>query len=105
MDRGNQRKNVENILNVKENNQITRTFGSQLIDEVKPEEFDENFKDGIGLAEKYGVFEQYKVLDLPRVSGFLRFDSFGRRLVPIVRESVLQPLPAYHQGWKNNLLS
>ncbi|GHU39466.1 hypothetical protein FACS1894190_04260 [Spirochaetia bacterium] len=40
------------------NNQINR-----LIDGVKPEEFDENFKDGIGLAEKYGVFEQYKVLD------------------------------------------
>ncbi|GHV32401.1 hypothetical protein AGMMS4952_22710 [Spirochaetia bacterium] len=103
MNRGNQRKNAENILNVKEipcNNQITR-----LIDEVKPEEFDENFKDGIELAEKYGVFEQYKVLDLPRVSGFLSFDSFGWGLVPIVRKSVLRPLPAYHQGWKNNLLS
>ncbi|GHT85866.1 hypothetical protein FACS1894137_10680 [Spirochaetia bacterium] len=51
MDRGNQRKNAENILNVKEipcNNQITRTFGSRLIDEVKPEAFDENFKDSIG---------------------------------------------------------
>ena len=61
LDRGNQRKNAENILGVKEipcNNQITR-----LVDEVETREFDNNFKDGIALAEKYGVLEQYKVLD------------------------------------------
>jgi hypothetical protein len=61
LDRGNQRKNIENMLNVKEipcNNQITR-----LLDGVEPEEFDENFKEGISLAEQYGVFEPYKVLD------------------------------------------
>jgi hypothetical protein len=58
---GNQRKNAENILKVKEipcNNQITR-----LIDGINPSEFDANFRDGLGLTEKYGVLEQYKVLD------------------------------------------
>jgi hypothetical protein len=58
---GNQRKNTENMLNVKEipcNNQITR-----LLDCVEPEEFDENFKDCIRLADKYRVLDQYKVLD------------------------------------------
>lgn len=61
LERGNQRKNTENMLNVKEipcNNQITR-----LLDCVEPDEFDENFKDCIKMAEEYGVFEQYKVLD------------------------------------------
>ncbi|GHU94230.1 hypothetical protein FACS189479_06700 [Spirochaetia bacterium] len=103
LDRGNQRKNAENILNVKRipcNNQITR-----LIDGIKPEAFEENFKDGIGLAEKHGVFEQYRVLDLPRASGFLRFDSSGRGLVPIVRKSVLSTLFIPHQGWKKDVLS
>jgi hypothetical protein len=61
LDRGNQRKNAENILKVKEipcNNQITR-----LIDGINPGEFDGNFRDGLGLAEQYGVLEQYQVLD------------------------------------------
>jgi hypothetical protein len=40
------------------NNQRTR-----LLDRVEPEEFDENFKDGIRQADRYGVFEPYKVLD------------------------------------------
>ncbi|MDR1957195.1 MAG: hypothetical protein LBQ30_10125 [Treponema sp.] len=60
-DRGNQRKNAENILKVKEiscNNQITR-----LIDGIAPGEFDGNFKDGLGLAEQYGVLDHYQVLD------------------------------------------
>jgi hypothetical protein len=55
------RKNAENILKVKEipcNNQITR-----LVDGINPGEFDENFKDGLGLAEKR------------------RFDSAGRRII------------------------
>jgi hypothetical protein len=55
------RKNAENILKVKEipcNNRITR-----LIDGINPGEFDENFRDGLGLAEQYGVLEQYQVLD------------------------------------------
>ena len=61
LERGNQRKNAENILNVKEipcNNQITR-----LLDEAGPEGFDENFKRGIEQAEEYGVLDQYRVLD------------------------------------------
>ena len=61
LERGNQRKNAENILNVKEipcNNQITR-----LVDEAEPEGFAENFKRGIEQAEKYGVLEEYRVLD------------------------------------------
>jgi hypothetical protein len=61
LERGNQRKNAENILNVKEipcNNQITR-----LVDEVEPEGFDENFKRGIEQADRYGVLDQYRVLD------------------------------------------
>jgi hypothetical protein len=65
LNRGNQRKNAENILNVKEipcNNQIKR-----LLDVIEPEEFDGNFKIGIEQARKYGVLEQYRVLD----GGFL----------------------------------
>jgi hypothetical protein len=61
LDKGNQRKNAENILGVTKipcNNQITR-----LLDEVEPQEFDDNFKGGVKLAEEYGVLEQYKVLD------------------------------------------
>jgi hypothetical protein len=61
LDRGNQRKNAENILKVKEipgNNQITR-----LVDGTAPGEFDRNFKYGLGLAEEYGVLDQYQVLD------------------------------------------
>jgi hypothetical protein len=61
LDRGNQRKNVENILKVKEipcNNQITR-----LLDQVVPEGFDENFERGIKQAEGQGILEQYRVLD------------------------------------------
>jgi hypothetical protein len=57
--RGKRRKTAENILKVKEiscNNQITR-----LIDGIAPGEFDWNFRDGLGFAEKYGVFEQYSV--------------------------------------------
>jgi hypothetical protein len=49
LERGNQRKNAENILKVKEipcNTQITR-----LVDEAAPEGFDENFKRGIEQAE------------------------------------------------------
>ena len=54
LDRGNQRKNAENMLGVKEipcNNQITR-----LVDEVGACEFDNHFKDGIALAERYYDF-------------------------------------------------
>jgi hypothetical protein len=40
------------------NNQITR-----LIDGIEPGVFDENFRDGLRLAEEYGVLEQYQVLD------------------------------------------
>jgi hypothetical protein len=61
LDRGNQRNNAENILGVKEipcNNQITR-----LLDEIEPEGFDGNFKEGIRQAEEAGVLEQYRVLD------------------------------------------
>jgi hypothetical protein len=61
LERGNQRKNAENILKVKEipcNNQITR-----LLDRVEPSWFDETFKEGMGQAEAYGVLDQYKVLD------------------------------------------
>ncbi|MDR1957085.1 MAG: hypothetical protein LBQ30_09565 [Treponema sp.] len=61
LDRGNQRKNAENILKVKEipgNNQITR-----LIDGINPAAFDDNFKDGLCLAEEYGVLDHYRVLD------------------------------------------
>lgn len=60
-DRGKRRKNAENILKVKEipcNNQITR-----LIDGINPGEFDWNFRDGLGLSEKYDVLERYRVLD------------------------------------------
>jgi hypothetical protein len=60
LNRGNQRKNAENILKVKEipcNNQLSR-----LLDAVEPELFDENFKAGIRQAEQYGVLEQYQVL-------------------------------------------
>jgi hypothetical protein len=35
----------------------------RLIDGIAPGEFDENFRDGLSLAEKYGVLEQYQVLD------------------------------------------
>jgi hypothetical protein len=61
LDRGNQRKNAENILNVKEipcNNQITRLIGG-----IEAGEFDANFREGLCLAEKYGILDQYKVLD------------------------------------------
>jgi hypothetical protein len=61
LNRGNQRKNAENILGVKEipcNNQITR-----LLDRVEPEGFEGNFKEGIRQAEEAGVLEQYRVLD------------------------------------------
>ena len=57
---GNRRKNAENMLNVKEipcNNQIKR-----LVDVIEPKEFTENFKAGVEIAQKTGVFEQYKVL-------------------------------------------
>jgi hypothetical protein len=61
LNRGNQRKNAENVLRVKEipcNNQITR-----LLDRVEPEGFVGNFKEGIRQAEEAGVLEQYRVLD------------------------------------------
>jgi hypothetical protein len=61
LDRGNQRKNAENILKVEEipcNNQITR-----LLDQVEPEGFAGNFQEGIRQAETYGVLDQYRVLD------------------------------------------
>ncbi|MDR1904171.1 MAG: hypothetical protein LBQ88_18035 [Treponema sp.] len=40
------------------NNQITR-----LLDGIEPGVFDENFREGIRLAEEYEVLDQYKVLD------------------------------------------
>ena len=58
---GNRRKNAENILRVKEipcGNRMTRLPG-----EAGPELFDENFKAGIGQAEKYGVLDRYRVLE------------------------------------------
>jgi hypothetical protein len=61
LNRGNQRQNMENILEVKDipcNNQITR-----LLDVVEPEVFYKNFETGIEQAEKYEVLEQYRVLD------------------------------------------
>jgi hypothetical protein len=39
-------------------NQITR-----LIEGIEPGAFDENFREGLSLAEKYGVLDQYKVPD------------------------------------------
>jgi hypothetical protein len=61
LERGNQRENAENILKVKEipcNNQLTR-----LLDVVEAEEFTDNFKSCIKMAEARGVLEEYKVLD------------------------------------------
>jgi hypothetical protein len=61
LDRGNQRKNAENILGIEKipcGNHMTR-----LLDVVEPSEFDENFKEGVKLAEELGVLDLYNVLD------------------------------------------
>jgi hypothetical protein len=61
LDRGNQRKNAENILKVQEipcNDQIMR-----LIDGIEPGVFDGNFCGGLRLTEEYSGLEQYHVLD------------------------------------------
>jgi hypothetical protein len=67
VNRGNQRRNAENIPGVKEiscGNQITRQLRCRrLLDAVEPESFYENFESGIEQAKRYGFFEQYRVLD------------------------------------------
>ncbi|MDR1229996.1 MAG: hypothetical protein LBK61_01200 [Spirochaetaceae bacterium] len=67
LNRGKQRKNAENIPGVKEipcGSQITRQLRCRrLLDVAEPEVFNENFETGIEQAERYGVLEQYKVLD------------------------------------------
>jgi hypothetical protein len=67
LNRGNQRRNMENILEVKDipcNNQITRQLRCRrLLDAAEPEVFYKNFETGIEQAERYGVFERYRVLD------------------------------------------
>jgi hypothetical protein len=61
LDRWKRRNNAENILKIKEMPGNSRI--AMLIDGIEPGEFDETFRDDLGLAEKYGILELYKAPD------------------------------------------
>jgi hypothetical protein len=67
----------------------------------KPGEFDKNFKDGPGSAEKYGVLEQYKVLNggvLIALDGVSFFGKSAVRTLSAPDEERENGLSPQHDG-------
>jgi hypothetical protein len=92
-------------------NYVSDTYGildvlKNIVDEVEPAGLSEIFDKALQLADGQGIIEQYRVLDLPRVSGFLGFDTNGRGSglkseVSFIGKNTLQPLFAQDK-WKEN---